>query len=394
MTGAQTGFALILLFIEFLDEFIYGAREAAWPLVRTDLGLSYAQIGLLLGLPKLVSGLVEPFLGVLGDVWKRRVLVLGGGVVFALALGIVGTSRGFGMLLIGFVLLSPASGAFVSLSQASLMDVDPGRRERNMVRWTFAGSIGVVLGPLALGAGQAFDLDWRAVFIIAAVAAITAVAVGTRFSFGPSQSGAHQEQSVLGGMRTAFGAMRRAAVLRWLVLLQFSDLMLDILLGYLALYFVDVAGASTLQASVAVATLTGVGLVGNFVLLYLLDHIGGLRYLRVTAALELVCWVAFLMVAPYSAKLIVVALLGFLSAGWYSVLKARLYETLPGQSGTVIAVNNLFGLVGAVLPWGLGVVAKHLGLQTAMWLLCLGPLALLLGLPGPMCGSGIRRKLH
>ncbi len=43
-------------------------------------------------------------------------------------------------------------------------------------------------------------------------------------------------------MRAALSALRRGEVLRWLVLLQFSDLMLDVLLGFLALYFVDVAG--------------------------------------------------------------------------------------------------------------------------------------------------------
>ena len=75
-------FTLTLLAIEFLDEAasshvcsgVFGAREAAWPLIRADLGLSYAQVGLLLGLPSVVSSIVEPFLGILGDIWRRRVL--------------------------------------------------------------------------------------------------------------------------------------------------------------------------------------------------------------------------------------------------------------------------------------------------------------------------------
>jgi hypothetical protein len=36
----------IFLLIEFLDELVFGATEAAWPLVRSDLGLNYSQIGL------------------------------------------------------------------------------------------------------------------------------------------------------------------------------------------------------------------------------------------------------------------------------------------------------------------------------------------------------------
>lgn len=61
-------FVLTLLAIEFLDEFVFGAQETAWPLIRTDLGLSYAQVGMLLGLPGVVGNLVEPVIGILGDV--------------------------------------------------------------------------------------------------------------------------------------------------------------------------------------------------------------------------------------------------------------------------------------------------------------------------------------
>jgi FSR family fosmidomycin resistance protein-like MFS transporter len=101
---------LILLVIEFLDELVYGAREAAWPLIRSDFGLTYSQIGLLLALPLGVSTLIGPVLGVLSDTGKRRALVLGGGIVFATALLLTGASPSYGGLLASFVLLSPASG--------------------------------------------------------------------------------------------------------------------------------------------------------------------------------------------------------------------------------------------------------------------------------------------
>ena len=69
---------VVLLAAEVLDELVFGAREAAWPLVREDLGLSYAELGLLLGLSTYGGTLLEPFVGVLGDTsWRRRV-VLGG----------------------------------------------------------------------------------------------------------------------------------------------------------------------------------------------------------------------------------------------------------------------------------------------------------------------------
>jgi MFS family permease len=207
-----TFFAVTLLAIEFLDEFVFGIREAAWPLIRTDLGLDYARIGLLFGVPGIASALVEPVLGILGDVWRRRLLVLGGGGVFALALLLTALSRHFPALLTAFIRLYPASRAFVTLSQATLMDADASCHEQTMARWTFAGSLGVVISPLAL-------------------------------------------------------------------------------------------------------------------------------------------------------------------------LKAQLCSAMPGQSGTLMTLTNVLGLVGGLIPLGLGLLAKQLGLASTMWLLLLGPIALLIGIP-------------
>src|SRR5450432_2934698 len=83
----------VLLAIEFLDEFVFGAREAAWPLIRSDLQLSYVQIGLLMSLPTLLADVIEPMLGILGDVWKRRIIIVGGGMLFTLALALTAISR-------------------------------------------------------------------------------------------------------------------------------------------------------------------------------------------------------------------------------------------------------------------------------------------------------------
>jgi FSR family fosmidomycin resistance protein-like MFS transporter len=108
------------------------------------------EIGLLLTVPSVVSVAVEPILGLLAVTWRRRVLVLGGGTCFAAALALAAGAPVFWVLLAAFTLLYPASGAFVSLSQASLIDLQPERREHNMARWTFAGSAGEVAGPLLL----------------------------------------------------------------------------------------------------------------------------------------------------------------------------------------------------------------------------------------------------
>ena len=375
--------SLSFLLIEFLDELVFGVNQAAWPLIRSDLQLSYLQIGLLLSVPGIVSAIIEPFLGILGDVWKRRLLILGGGIFFALACLLTGLSAGFVVLMLALMLFYPSSGAFVSLSQAALMDTDPSRHEQAMARWTFAGSLGVVLGPLLLSGMAFIGFGWRGVFIaLAGVTVLVLFFVWKRIPQPPD--GMHSLPhfaDVWSGVRGAISSLRRGEVLRWLVLLQFSDLMLDVLLGFLALYFVDVARLSAGQAALGIAVWSGLGLLGDFLLIPLLEKVHGLAYLRVSVVLELLLFPAFLLAPGILVKFILLGLLGFFNSGWYAILKGRLYSSMPGRSGTVMTLDNLFGLLGKLLPFGIGLVAQYFGLRLAMWLLLLGPIALLLGLP-------------
>ncbi len=375
-------FVFTLLAIELMDELVYGAMGAAWPLVRSEVGLTYAQVGLLLGLPGVIASLVEPVLGVLGDVWKRWVIIVTGGVAFATALFLAATAGNFALLLLGFGLMAPASGAFVSLSQASLMDVDPQRHEHLMARWTLAGSVGVVAGPFVLGGAVLAGLGWRGLLagLGAAMLGLTLVAWQQRGRL--RNGGTTAEQAgVRQGLQAALGALRRWQVLRWLVLLEFSDFMLDVLLGFLALYFVDVARVSPALAGLAVAVWSGVGLVGDALLIPLLERVRGLTYLRYSAAVMLALFPAFLLAPSYPAKLALLALMGLGNSGWYAILQAQLYSALPGRSGTAMAANSVFGLVGGAIPVLLGWVAQTAGLPVALWLLLLGPIALLVGIP-------------
>jgi FSR family fosmidomycin resistance protein-like MFS transporter len=373
----------IFLLIEFLDELVFGVTGAAWPLIRTDLRLNYVQIGLALSLPGIIGNIIEPFLGILGDVWKRRVLILGGGIFFALACFLTAVSCNFVFLLISFIVFNPSSGAFVSLSQANLMDLDPSRHEHNMARWTFAGSIGVFLGPLVLGGAAFIGFGWRGVFFVLAGLAVLILAGAWRLL--PRPSADHpllpKLSSIWEGIRNAFIALKSGAVVRWLVLLEFSDLMLDVLYGYLALYFVDVASFTVSNAALAVAVWTGFGLLGDFLLIPLLEKVRGLSYLRISVVVELILFPAFLLVPNPWAKLVIAGFLGLFNSGWYAILKGNLYSSMPGQSGTVIALGNIVGFIGKFIPFGIGLAAEYFGLGSAMWLLLVGPVALLIGLP-------------
>jgi FSR family fosmidomycin resistance protein-like MFS transporter len=381
LRGASV-FVFTLLAIELLDELVFGVREAAWPLIQRDLGLTYAQIGVLLSLPNFLANFIEPFLGILGDVWRRRALVLGGGVFFGLALLLTALSNDYWVLLIAMIVLSPASGAFVSLSQATLMDTEPARHEHNMARWTFAGSLGAVGGTLLVSVAAFLGADWRVLFLCMAGLTAVLLLVVRRFNFPrPSDEVGEDVAGFVGGIKGALRALRRREVLRWLVLLEFSDLMLDILFGFLALYFANEVGVAPEIAALSVTLWLVVGLVGDFLLIPLLERVRGLSYLRLSAALMLVLYPAFLLVPDYGMKLVLLGFIGLFNAGWYAILKGNLYSSMPGKSGTVMAVGNVGGLIGSLIPLVIGLLAQGVGLGPTMWVLLLGPIALVIGIP-------------
>jgi FSR family fosmidomycin resistance protein-like MFS transporter len=251
------------------------------------------------------------------------------------------------------------------------MDLDPARREHNMARWTVAGSIGAIAGPLLLAAAAWTGLGWRGLF-----AAFAVLTLGLLLRPAPVGAGEGERLRV----REALRAITRREVLRWLLLLELADLLLDVFVGFLALYLVDEAGASRAAAGLAVAAWAGAGLAGSAAMISLLRRIDGLRYLRASAVAAALLFAAFLVVPGVGAKLVLLAALAVVNAGWYPVLQARLYDALGAASGLVLTAGALVPL-WAVLPVAVAATADRWGLAAALWPLLAAPLALLALVP-------------
>jgi MFS transporter, FSR family, fosmidomycin resistance protein len=356
---------------------VWGTRSAAWPLIRHDLSLSYAQVGLVLAIPGFVGSALDPFIGVAGDTPRRRALLIVGGIGFALSAGLSSAATGFWMLLVALVVGNPATGAFVSLAQATLMDLAPHARERNMARWTLAGSFGYVAGPLIIAVAIYAGVGWRV-----PIALLAGCAVGLTFAARMLPNPASADPpSLRASVTQAVAAVRRLEVLRWLAVLEASDLLIDVFHGFLALYLVDVAHFDARAAAMGVGVWTGAGLVGDWLLLLVLRRLDGRRLLRVTAFAALAVYPTFLFMGSAAAKLALLATLGLLNSGWYAIPKAGLYESLPGRSGAAVAVGGLAGIAGACVPLVLGFVASAVGLGATMWILVLAPVALVALVP-------------
>jgi FSR family fosmidomycin resistance protein-like MFS transporter len=381
----------VALSVEFADELADGIKGAALPAIQHSLALSYPQLGLLASVPLLLGGVLELPLGlVAGQGRRRRVAILGGGVLFVLAVAGVAFARNFAEMLVAFVIFFPASGAFVSLTQASLMDADPDRQAQSMARWDLAGSAGAVAGPLLLVGVLAAGGDWRSGYLVlAALSALVwlGVLLTRSAQTPPGVDGASER---LPRVRDIVAAARAAS--RWLVLLEVANLLVDVLSGFVAVYLVDVVHTTPAIAALAVAIRLGAALAGDAVLILILERVADRVVLRATAVLAITLYPAFLLVPGIAAKLVVLALLSAATATWYPLLQARLYGAVP--SPAAVTLSSAAGLAGGLGPLGVGVMAAAFGLPWALAGLTVVPVVILIGslreLPGAgtPCGPG------
>jgi len=372
-------FIVVLYGVELLDELIYGLYGATLPYLKTDFALTYTQVGLLFTLPGLIGVMADPFIGLLGDTRHRRALVIGGIVATTIGLLLAGLAQVYGVLLLAFGVLYVASGAYVNLSQATLIDLNPNRAEHTMARWTLLGSIGVAVSPLIVIAAFAIGYTWRSIYLACSLIAAVFVVLLFKQKF-ESQDGARDESVSLRKLgRSLIAALRNRQMLKWIILTELADFMLDKLLEVTGLYFHDVAGASLAGASAAVAVFTIAGLIGNGLIVPVLEKVRGVRLLRVTAIIVSIAYTAMLLTPIVWIKYVLIGVISFCTAGWFAILRAKCFEVLPGQSGVVIAVTSLANLSSLFVPIVLGSIADAIGLPMAMWLLAIGPVALIIG---------------
>ena len=372
-------FTAVLYGVELLDEFIYGLFGAVLPTLKTELALTYTQVGLLFTLPGLIGVSGEPLIGLLGDTRHRRALVVGGIDATAVGLLMIAGAQQYLPLLLAMCIMFVASGAYVNLSQATLVDRDPQRAANTMARWVLMGAIGVTVSPLIITVVLSVEGSWRAIYASTAIAAALFAVLLFKQRF-DGHAGADDEAGSMKQMgHSLVTALHSHQLIKWVILTELADFMLDKLLEVTGLYFHDVAGVSLPAASAAVTVATIAGLIGNFALVPLLEKVNGVRVLRVSAVVVLFTYTAFLLIPNVWVKYGLIALINLSTAGWFAVLRAKCYEALPGQSGVVVAVTALANISSLFVPLLLGGLADALGLQTAMWLLIIGPIALIWG---------------
>ena len=337
------------------------------PLWALDRGLPPAQLGIAVALASLSPLLLAVPAGALCDRYgDRRIMLwagLGAGVTAALYPLAGGFWAACGLQLLGGL---ARSMSWLSAQSYAIRATPAGERNSFMGRFSFAGSIGMLLAPLAAGALVSW-LGLGAGFLLMAIwgAALTLVALPL------PDIRDHERVGTL--WQVTGGAYRQA-----LPLLAQAALMIVMLLTLLRLssaavnasfypVHLDQIGFSAARIGLMFACINGAISLGSLLAAHLIRRSSMTIVLFGSIALS----VASISAIPFVAAPLAVGLLSALHGlglglSLPTLLAAIGRQTAPSQRGLVIGLRTLFNRLGYfAVPVLLGALVQSFGLRGA-----------------------------
>jgi FSR family fosmidomycin resistance protein-like MFS transporter len=342
------------------------------PLIGTELGLSYSQIGLIMTCQYIASAVANVPGGVLVDTVGRK------GLLMAVSLFWIG----FPYLLIGFThsyLMLLACVSLVGFGNSlwhptaipTLARRYPERKGLVLSIHGMGGNVGDAVAPVIIGSALAW-FTWREVVVLnvmpgLVVAALLFALLGTL-----RLAARKQETQSVGEY---FAGLRELFRSRALVLLStgsaFRTMTQSALLTFLPVYLANDMGYSPFWVGACLFALQAAGFAASPIAGHLSDRLGRKQILVGSMAATALVLVAMAFAGGSPLFVALVAVLGFFLYATRPVIQAWMLEATPkNMAGSSIGL--LFGAqaIGAALgPLAGGMVADRYGLLAAFYFL-------------------------
>jgi MFS family permease len=155
-----------------LSHFYLLALPPLFPLIKAEFGVSYAELGLLLTLFNVATGAAQVPAGFLTDRIGARALLLAGLALMGGAIGLLGVSESYGLMLV-LVVLAGVGNSVVHPTDYVIMSgsIEPHWLARAFSIHTFAGNLGFTLAPMTMIALAALA-GWRGALMLAGLLAL------------------------------------------------------------------------------------------------------------------------------------------------------------------------------------------------------------------------------
>ena len=248
----------------FFSHFYLIVLPPLFPLLKAELGVGYAALGLLLTLPNLATMVLQTPIGFLVDRFgARRPLVIGL-MVMAGAVAGAGLAPGYGALMVFAVLMGVGNSVFHPADYAILAArIDPGRLGRAFSIHTFAGSLGWALAPVTMIFLTAL-WDWHVALVAVGLCgiAVALVILSQGRELDAPGSAAKGAVAPAAGKKGGLGLLLSAPILLLFVYMMMASVATGGLNGFTVVTLVTLHGADLFTANAALTALLAASAVG------------------------------------------------------------------------------------------------------------------------------------
>ena len=383
---AETAYAILLAIsiCHLLNDMIQSVIPAMYPMLKDNLGLTFAQIGIITFVFQLASSILQPFIGLYADRHPQP-YSLSLGMFFTLAgLLTLAYSSSFTMVLLSVAIIGCGSSVFHPEASRVAQMASGGKKSLAQSIFQVGGNGGSAIGPLlaaliVLPFGQ-HAAGWFAV--AALLAALILVRIGYWYSLMLSQWGKIKRARQMSLPDLTASKVRSAMAI--LVVMVFSKYFFNACMtSYFTFFLIDKFGITVQQSQFCLFAYLAAFAAGT-----LLGGFLGDRYGRKYVILFSIFGAApFTLALPYIGSLpwviVVATIIGLIIASAFSAIVVYATDLKPDKVGMVAGIffGLMFGLGGigsAFFGWLADVTSIDYIFKVSTWLPLLGIIAVML----------------
>jgi FSR family fosmidomycin resistance protein-like MFS transporter len=329
------------------------------PLLLEKLSLSLTTASGLAAIPSITAAIFQPLYGMASDRIHGRMFILLGPFLSVVCMGLIGVVPHVWLMGLLLLLAGLGSAAFHPQAVAAAGAVSGARKGLGIAVFTFGGSVGFAVGPLAIiGAVRWWGLDRSYYVILPGLLCVLGMLVSLHLPTGKTDRA--RTASLVEAFRGAQGPM--ALLFAIAVLREFTRLAVATFLPIM----VAMQGRSLLAGGLTLSLFSLAGAVGGMVGGVLSDTWGRKSVIAVSGLLCVPLLHGVFHTDGLLALVCLTLAAGTLS-GANSVIIALAQELVPMRAGTAssVVMGLGWGVAGVVLI-GFGSVAEVIGVPRAL----------------------------
>lgn len=347
------------------------------PAIKQTFGISPVQIGAIITVKELASGLASLPGGVVSDYLRRyRALLMAACMaVFSFGWLVIGISPVYWLLLVGMVAVAMAGSVWHLPSLAELGSQFSHRRGAALAVHGVGGSIGDIFGPVVTGLLLGV-LSWRGIISIYAIVPLL-MAFWVIWAFrGIGNQKTHSIRTESTGtpdlkaqLNTTRAILRHTHIWRVNIVAGLRGMCFDIIATFLPLFMKEQLGFTSKSIGFHFGLLWAIGIVASPAMGHLSDRLG--RKLVLVPALTY-STILLVLLALYGRGYmftILIALLGISIRSDYSILSATILDIAGDKVATTMLGVLSFTrfIMAAVSPLIAGALYQYVGMEATLY---------------------------